>query len=298
MKFSSQLFIGIIGVGLILTGCKSFEDYQEDRLAKAVAHFEKAQYSNIPEGKVLTLNECFAMARANNLDLKVFGLEEQVSKEMRTYEILGMLPELNVSDNFNSRNNTPASRSEQLSGYGPGTYSYSQSQDRTVNYLNIDLALSVVDFGLAFFNTCQANDRMLLRQQHTRRAEQNLVLETVRVYCQVAASQRAIKVTKKLLEDCKDRYQLIEKMGETGNAFLRRGLFSQPDHKGLQNALWRDPDHLPVQFSDSAHPRCADRFDCRRQHCHYQNQLQIHPLHACAQRPDRFRFPGGICHCD
>ena len=54
------------------------------------------------------------------------------------------------------------------------------------------------------------------RAAHGRCAHQNLVLETVRVYFQVAAAQRAIKVTRQLLEDCKNRYQLIEKMGETG----------------------------------------------------------------------------------
>ncbi|MBO5668542.1 MAG: TolC family protein [Lentisphaeria bacterium] len=212
----SKLSVTAAAVLVFMAGCKSFDEYQQERLTKAVAHFERAQYSNIDAEKVLTLNECFAMARANNLDLKVFGLEEKVSKEMRTFEILGMLPELNVSNNLSSRDNTPASSSRQIDGNGYGTFSYSQSQDRTVNYLNIDLALSVVDFGLAFFNTCQAHDRMLLRQQYTRRAEQNLVLDTVRVYFQVAASQRAIKVTTKLLEDCKNRYQLIEKMGEAG----------------------------------------------------------------------------------
>ncbi|MBE6390375.1 MAG: TolC family protein [Lentisphaerae bacterium] len=212
----SKLSIMVAAILVFAGGCKSFDEYQQERLAKAVAHFERAQYSDIEAEKVLTLNECFALARANNLDLKVFGLEEKVSKEMRTFEILGMLPELNVSNNLNHRDNTPAASSRQLSGNGYGTYSYSQSQDRTVNYFNIDLALSVVDFGLAFFNTCQAHDRMLLRQQYTRRAEQNLVLDTVRVYFQVAASQRAIKVTTKLLEDCKNRYQLIEKMGEAG----------------------------------------------------------------------------------
>ena len=200
----------------VLGGCKSFEEYQEERVNKAVAHFERANYSNIRPDQVMTLNECVLMARANNLDLRVFGLEEQVAKEMRTSEFLGMLPELNVSNNLVHRDNTPASSSRQLSGDGYGTYSYSQSQDRTVNYLNVDLALSAVDFGLAFFNTCQANDRMLLRQQRTRRAEQNLVLDVTRVYFQVAAAQRAIAVTSKLLENCKERYVLIEKMGDKG----------------------------------------------------------------------------------
>ena len=149
---------------LLLSGCKSFDEYQQERIAYAVKHFERAQYSNIENGRILTLNECVHLAVKNNLDLKVFGLEEQVSKEMRTSEMLGMLPELNISNNLTGRNNTPASSSKQLHGDGPGTYSYSQSQDKTVNYLNIDLALSVLDFGLAFFNTQQAQDRLLLRQ--------------------------------------------------------------------------------------------------------------------------------------
>ena len=212
-----KIVFGVFCVALFaFAGCKSFDEYQKERIAYAVKHFERSQYANIPKGKVLTLNECVAYARKNNLDLKVFGLEEEVAKELRTSDFLGMLPELNISNNLTHRSNTPASSSRQIDGSGYGTYSYSQSQDRTINYFNIDLALSVVDFGLAFFNTCQANDRMLLRQQYTRRAEQNLVLDVVRVYFQVAASQRAISITKKLLKDCRDRYQLIEKMGETG----------------------------------------------------------------------------------
>ena len=198
-------------------GCKNFSEYQEERVNKAVAHFEQARYSNLKQGQVLTLNECVFLAKKNNLDLRVFGLEEQVAKEMQTSEFLGMLPELNISNNLTQRNNTPASSSRQVEGgNGYGTYSYSQSQDRAVNYFNIDLALSAIDFGLAFFNTCQANDRTLLRQQRTRRAEQNLVLDVTRVYFQVAAAQRAVKVTRQLLQDCKQRYVLIEKMGNAG----------------------------------------------------------------------------------
>ena len=216
MKMSNCYIIAAAALLIVAAGCKSFEEYQQERISKAVAHFERANYTNIPDGKVLSLDECFQMALKNNLDLKVFGLEEQVAKEMKTSEILGMLPELNISNNYAERNNTPASSSRQIHGEGPGTYSYSQSQDRGVNYLNIDLALSVLDFGLAFFNTQQANDRLLLRQQRTRRAEQNLVLDTVRVYFQVAAAQRAVTITSELLKNCKNRYELINKLGDDG----------------------------------------------------------------------------------
>ena len=66
---------------LLLSGCKSFDEYQQDRIAYAVKHFEQAQYCNIPSGQTLTLNDCVRMAVKNNLDLKVFGLEEQVAKD-------------------------------------------------------------------------------------------------------------------------------------------------------------------------------------------------------------------------
>ena len=216
-SMSNRVFLTAgTAVLLLAGGCKNFDEYQDERAQYAVKHFEQAQYSNIDETKVHSLLECVKYAVRNNLDLKVFGIEEQVAKEMRTSEMLGMLPELNVSNNLTTRDNTPASSSRQLKGEGPGTYSYSQSQDRTVNYLNIDLALSVIDFGLAFFNSQQANDRMLLREQRTRRAEQNLILDVTRVYFQVAASQRAIRITKQLLDDCRNTQQMIAELGRQG----------------------------------------------------------------------------------
>ncbi len=116
MKVSAVLFgIGAAGMAF-LAGCKTFDDYQQDRVAYAVKHFEQAQYSDIDAEKALTLNECVALAVKNNLDLKVFGMEENVAKEMKTSEMLGMLPELNVSNNLTERDNTPASGSEQVHG--------------------------------------------------------------------------------------------------------------------------------------------------------------------------------------
>ncbi len=214
-KSSLYLILGLTGI-IISGGCKSINEYQEERLQKAVAHFERSQHSNLDADKVLSLNECVRLAIKNNLDLKVMGLEEKVAKEFKTSEMLGMLPELNISNNYSDRDNVPASKSRQIHGSGPGTYSYSQSQDKDINYFNIDLAFSVLDFGLAFFNTQQANDRMLLREQRTRRAEQNLVLDTARIYFQVAAAQRAVKITSDLLKNCKKRYELINKLGDSG----------------------------------------------------------------------------------
>ena len=217
MKKINQLAVGAVFVSalILLAGCQSMEDYRNERAELAIKHFEGAKYRELLEGKKLTLSECIAMAKEHNLDLQVNKLEEKVAKELRTAEMLGMLPELNVTDTATFRSNTPASSSEKV-GQGGLTYGYSKSQDRNVNYFNIDLALSVLDFGLAFFNTQQAQDRVYMREQRTMRAAQNLTLDVVRAYFSVAAAQKAIKITSGLLEECRNRYVLIQKLGKTG----------------------------------------------------------------------------------
>ena len=217
MKKRTQ-FVAVLSaaaVVLAVSGCQNMEDYKNERAENAIKHFEGAKYRELIEGKRLTLRECIEMAQEHNLDLQVNKLEEKVARELRTAEMLGMLPELNVTDNFTARNNTPASSSRKVDEGGM-TYGYSQSQDRNVNYFNVDLALSVIDFGLAFFNTQQAQDRVYMREQRTTRASQNLTLDVVRAYFSVAAAQKAIRITTGLLEECRSRYELIQKLGKKG----------------------------------------------------------------------------------
>ena len=209
-----KLLVFGVFAAVAIGGCKTAKEYRDERAEYAVKHFEFARYREMMEGQKLSLQECIKMARENNLELKVAAIEENVAKEMRTAEMLGMLPELNGSYNFTNRNNTPASSSRKTADDGL-TYGYSTSQDRTINYFNVDLALSVVDFGLAFFNTQQARDRVMIREQRTRRVAQNLTFDVVKTYFQVAAAQRAIKITTGLLEDCRNRYQLIEKLSKS-----------------------------------------------------------------------------------
>ena len=209
-----KLLVFGVFAAVAIGGCKTAKEYRDERAEYAVKHFEFARYREMMEGQKLSLQECINMARENNLELKVAAIEENVAKEMRTAEMLGMLPELNGSYNFTNRNNTPASSSRKTADDGL-TYGYSTSQDRTINYFNVDLALSVVDFGLAFFNTQQARDRVMIREQRTRRVAQNLTFDVVKTYFQVAAAQRAIKITTGLLEDCRNRYQLIEKLSKS-----------------------------------------------------------------------------------
>ena len=217
MKKINQFVAGtaVIALAFLFAGCQNMEDYRNERAELAIRHFEGAKYRELVEGKKLTLRECVDMAQKHNLNLQVSKLEEKVAKEFKTAEMLGMLPELNINDTATFRSNTPASSSEKVGSDGL-TYGYSKSQDRNVNYFNIDLALSVLDFGLAFFNTQQAQDRVYMREQRTRRASQNLTLDVVRAYFSVAAAQKAIRITSGLLDECRNRYELIRKLAKAG----------------------------------------------------------------------------------
>ena len=147
MKKINQFVVGaaVLAVAFVIAGCQSMEDYRNERAEYAIKHFEGAKYRELLEGKQLTLSECINLAKEHNLNLQVNKLEEKVARELRTAEMLGMLPELNINDTATVRNNTAASSSKKVGATGL-TYGYSQSQDRDVNYFNIDLALSVLDF--------------------------------------------------------------------------------------------------------------------------------------------------------
>ena len=204
------IFTGIAGL-LVFSGCKTEEDYRNERAEKAIRYFKYSQLRKMVPEKKLTLSECIAIGLKHNLDLKVRQQEEDIAAELRTAELLGMLPELNINDGFSGRSNVPASGSKAYDSTG-ATYGASQSQDQVINTFNIDLALSIMDFGLAFFNSQQAHDRVLLQKQRTERMAQNLTLDIINAYCRVAAAQRAWGITNGMLAICRERNQTIKSL--------------------------------------------------------------------------------------
>ena len=211
----SMLLLGVSALTLgVLSGCKSKDDFRQERAEKAMKHFERSRFQQAVDGKRLSLKECIELAQRHNLALKVEKLEQQVAREQKTAEMLGMLPELNISNTYTSRNNQPASSSKKIGENGL-SYGYSTSSDKEENVFTSGIALATLDFGLAFFNTVQAKDRELMQAQRVRRTSQNLTLDVVKAYFKVASAQRAISITRKLLRDCRDNYQLIEKLAKS-----------------------------------------------------------------------------------
>ena len=207
-------FMFIFAVVVVLAGCHGAKEARERRIKKAADHMGKIKLKVLPKGKVFTLVDCIAIGLQHNLDLKVYELKERIADEKVTAQMLGMLPDLNVTNQFHSRNKTPGSSSYSIET-GQESLVSSRSVDNTINNLKIELALSVLDFGLAYLNSAQAEDRSLITVEQKRRAEQNLKLDIVKTYFKVAAAQDAIDTTKKLLLKCKRLEKVFKDLEKT-----------------------------------------------------------------------------------
>lgn len=190
-------------IGMFLAGCHNSEYYRQQRVEKARKDFQNISKRTIDKNKIFTLNECIDTALKHNLSLKVYDLKEQIASEKVTAQMLGMLPELNVTNQLNSRNKTPGASSYSIET-GQQSLVSSRSIDNTVNNIKLELALSTLDFGLAFLNSAQAEDRKLITIEQRKRAAQNLVFDVVKTYFKVAAAQDAIETAKELLVKCRN----------------------------------------------------------------------------------------------
>ena len=208
---SRVIVFGAAAVLLLMSGCKTEEDYKKERIAKAQEQFESVRKRDLPADKVLTLHDCIKLAMEHTMDIKIQNLEKDAATNMLWAEILGMLPDLSVTDKFTTRSNQPGSSSEAVQQDGD-TYDYSTSQDKTINNLSVDMAFSLLDFGLAFFNSQQGHDRVLLKKRQIERLRQNLTLDVVRAYFKVAAAQRAVDITDNLLRQCRNHGEVIDRL--------------------------------------------------------------------------------------
>ena len=194
--------LGATAIGMVIAGCHNSEYYRQQRVAKARKDFKKINKKTIAKDKVFTLNECIRTALKHNLSLKVYDLKEQIASEKVTARLLGMLPELNVNNQFKARSGTPGAKSVSIET-GQLSLESSRSINNTINNINIELAISILDFGLAYFNAVQQEDRRLITIEQKRRAAQNLVFDVVKTYFKVAAAQDAIETTELLLDKCR-----------------------------------------------------------------------------------------------
>ena len=176
----------LLGIGLVsallavcVSSCKSNSSYVDERAEKAVLDTQKAKYMELNDGNAYTLDQCIRYALRHNLQVRLHELDVKIANENKMAELMGMLPELNFNENFTSRSETAASSSEKIKE-GGRSYGYSTSEERQVNYFNIDLLFSVLDLGLSYWNTEIAHNKVFLHKQRSIRMTQTIQLDVVK----------------------------------------------------------------------------------------------------------------------
>lgn len=221
---------------LLLSGCQTSDDYRKERVQKADEAFKKMKEREMPKNTILTLPECVNIALKNNLDMKVYELKAAVNKEQKTAEMLGMLPDLTVNDNMSKRNNNPESVAvNSQTGQKTDIAFYSQQQYQ--NTVNVDLAFSVIDFGLAYFKSVQAQDKLLITEEETRRAAQNLILDVTSAYFTVATAQYEMEKMEILIDQCDITDKDIEEIKKSKSMPLFSALYEQEQLLELKRDL-------------------------------------------------------------
>lgn len=199
------------------------------------AEYDKCRLDNnvdLPDHP-LTLKEIIDIAICRNLDVQVQNMEELAQCERVFAQKLQQLPDLDLNGEFTNRNNDPAWFSRTVNPGGgrngpPGPIGpfASQSTSRYHRSMNAALAISVIDFGLAFVRSRQEKNRLLLLKQRNMRARQNLVLDIYRAYYRAVVATQAIEEAKDLIAGLQERQEVLQEQ-------IQRQIVSEM--KGLVN---------------------------------------------------------------
>ena len=193
-----QKFLLATGTAVFITGCQSnAEFFQNKRLEEVKKYFDQQQSRAVPTSKVFTLDECIQLALENNLDLKLEKAKKDISQEGYTTALLGMLPKLNGSYDVMIRDELSVSKSNNIDGSTNDSFNYSSEKKTTT--LKLEAVFSIVDFGMAYYNAQQAEDRISFNNELVNRTRQNLAYEIAQAYYEVAVSQTVMTEANELL---------------------------------------------------------------------------------------------------
>lgn len=162
---------------------------------------------------VLTLDEAVAKALDNNLNIKVFRNTVVAAENNATAGNAGMLPtvSLNASTNY-SNNNTSI---EFAGNIAPVERNGAQSNN---NAVSVALNYTLFD-GLAMFHNLdilKANKTQA--EVNARLNIENIIVQVINGYYQVALLQNQLKIAKQALNISKERYQRAKTYNEFGGS--------------------------------------------------------------------------------
>ncbi|GAB4238295.1 MAG: hypothetical protein Tsb0021_18060 [Chlamydiales bacterium] len=174
---------------------------------------------------VLSLDDLVEIALERNLDLQVKAWEAHIQKAVLHREIWAMMPEFEISYDTRGRNNNPGSSSQSLvPGIPPAPPSVSSEKNSQRTLAEVTFRL--IDFGIAYVQSHQEANRLLIKRAEYDRVRQNLILEVIQHYWKAAAAKVGIEGIERMQERVENYLQSLDRL-------MRLRILSQME--GLEN---------------------------------------------------------------
>lgn len=201
---------------------------EELRRKNAPGDLERHKERQLAFTAPLTRRDVVSFALEHNLDAALEERRLEIQKELATGAWLKLLPNLSADLDYTDRSELPASASTTLStGEMSDEFTFSSPAEQRVWSLN--MAFNALDFGIAYNQAEQAENRVTLTEQQLRRTRQNLALDVTRAYWRCAVAQRAARRAQPLIEDIEDRLQRLEGQMDAQIVPQRTGLSARKE---------------------------------------------------------------------
>ncbi|MCM8541273.1 MAG: TolC family protein [Lentisphaeraceae bacterium] len=204
-------------LSLLVTSCSHIEkpDYAQKRADsyKKFATFKGSELSKVLPLKVYTLNDCLEQALNNNLELYAMKLAQAVSDDKAMAHLLRALPSLQTSYSHTVRSNNTGATSEGIED-GEESLRASKSTDNEIGSFRLELALSSLDFGLAYINRHFEMDQKRKAEVNRAKAQRELKFQVVQAFYSVASAQYVLSQTKNELSKNEQALLKLESLFE------------------------------------------------------------------------------------
>lgn len=162
----------------------------------------------------LTLDKAVELALANNLELTLSELQREIQHEASTAARRGMLPNLLANGQFESINKRRIARSQSATT-GEESLEESFSSDKDTFTGTLEVAWSLLDFGLSYYRARQAHNQGQILDQQLRRTRQRITFDVTSAYYRAVVARSAVADVSQLLERLRKRQAVIAEQVRT-----------------------------------------------------------------------------------
>ncbi len=163
----------------------------------------------------ISIHEAMARALAFNLDLKLERYKSNLVETQLDLSRHDQLPELVLDHTADGRSNFSGGSSQSLIT-GEESLEFSTSSERYTKLDDLGMGWDILDFGLSYYRSKQAADRVLLAQEQQRNVVNRILTDVQKAYWRASSYQHLIQKLELLMQKVRqklDESRQIEAQG-------------------------------------------------------------------------------------